>query len=443
VSELQKSTFLGYPKGLFLIAGTEFWDRFSYYGMMGLLVLFLSDTVANGGFGWQQPDALRLYGIYTACIYFTPVLGGWIVSRFLGERRSLASGGILIVLGHLLLGASAYWSITNVWVIYSFYGGLTLIMLGTGLLKPAISSIIGGLYAPNDPRKDSAYTIFLVSIFLGGFVANFIAGTLGEKLGWHAGLAAAGFGMLLGLLFYFYKQDVWLGDVGKECLYHTQARRVTRLTTQEKSRITVLVIIGCAAVVYAVLFYQKGGMLHLLAKQNTDRVIAGFEIPATWLLSISTGLFIIFAPFSDKLWNWAERHHFKLDLPTKLAIGLALLTAGYIFQICGLYERQASATATSSVVWLIATYLCFGCGDIFFWPASFAAVSRLAPEGKASLAFGIYYVVFGIGTWLSAEVGVLSYKFDQGVIFMGLLVLGSSAAVLLYLLRPFLNRAAQ
>lgn len=492
-----RDSVFGYPKGIFLVGGTEFWDRFSYYGMMGLLVLFLSDNLETGGFAWSEPSALRLYGLYTAAIYITPVFGGWLTAKWLGERRAVLFGGILIVLGHFCLSGPAYlpilfdslsgapmdaalhsidvafgqvlpdaqvksaltsaalnYGVSSDWLLTayvsiscSFFGGLGFIMVGTGLLKPAISSMVGAFYRHDDPNKDSAYTVFLVCIFLGGFLANFVAGTLGEKVGWHYGLSAAGVGMALGLGFYMVKQRAWLGDIGTQPASKRAPSPATgqspKLSAPERSKILVLFLAAVAAVIYASIFYQKGGLLHFIAKQNTDRVVFGFDVPATWLLSISTGLFIVFAPLSPKIWAWLEKRGIVLDLPRKLAFGLAILGLGYLFQLLAYYERLASADGLSSIWWFVPTYLCFGIGEILFWPVSYAAVSRLSPPRYTSLAFGCYYIVFGIGTWLSAEIGVLAFEYQHNMVFLSLMAMGGGMAVLMLLLRSAMNRASE
>lgn len=489
----------GYPKGLFLVAGTELWERFSFYGMLGLLVLFLTDPVMNDGFGWSEADALRLYGIYIALVYITPTFGGWLASTKLGEQRCVLWGGILVTLGHFCLGGPAYLpflfekisgvpvhdviasaglprgllfvneamqadlqsavdrltgsevgaqvvQVAYVCTSLSFWAGLSFIIFGTAFIKPTVTSLVGKFYEKDDRQRDAAFTIFLAAVYVGAFAANFVAGTMGEKLGWHYGLSAAGAGMFFGVLFFILLRRRYLGDVGKYAGNRKPtkagAERV-KLTASERSKLNVIVVGSFFSIVYAFAFYQKGGLLHLITNAQTDRVVIGFEVPATWFLTISTGFFIALAPLFARLWIRLEKTGRSPDVCQKLAIGLALLAIGYVFQLGAAYERDLAVDGKSSILWVVATYICFGLGDIFFWPTMFAAVSRFSPERLVPFVFGAWYSVFGIGTWLAGEFGALAYDVGQKAVFWGILLACCFSAAALILLRPSIKRASR
>lgn len=488
----------GYPKGLFLVAGTELWERFSFYGMLGLLILFLTDPVGDHGFGWSESDALRLYGIYIALIYITPTFGGWLASTRFGEQRCVLWGGGLVTLGHFCLGGPAYFPFlierfTGVPVqdaiveagfarglifvsqtmqadlaaaleqltgsssggmavqaaylctSLSFWAGLFFIIFGTAFIKPTVTSLVGKFYDKDDRRRDAAFTIFLAAVYVGAFAANFVAGTMGEKLGWHYGLSAAGAGMFFGILFFFLLRRRYLGDVGlhaENMKSKTRGSKRLRLTLEERSRLNVIVVGSFFSIVYAFAFYQKGGLLHLITNAQTNRVVAGFEVPATWFLTISTGFFITLAPLFARLWIRLEKSGRSPDVSQKLAIGLALLAVGYAFQLGAAYERELVADGKSSILWIVATYVCFGLGDIFFWPTMFAAVSRFSPERLVPFVFGAWYSVFGIGTWMAGEFGALAYTVGQKTVFWAILLACFLSAVALLLMRPWIRRAS-
>jgi POT family proton-dependent oligopeptide transporter len=206
-------TWFGYPKGVFLLSFTEMWERFSYYGMLALLVLFLTADVAHHGFGWERDDALKLYGFYTGLIFTAPLLGGWIANNYWGERRCILVGGILIACGHACMAAPR---VLPDFAAAGFFGGLGLIILGTMLLKPTISSIVGQFFSQTDQRRDGAFALFLVGIYVGEIAGVFVAGYLGERVAWHWGFGAAGIGMTLGLLVYTANQDRYLADLGRK-----------------------------------------------------------------------------------------------------------------------------------------------------------------------------------------------------------------------------------
>lgn len=492
---MNQATLFGHPKGLFLVSGTELWERFSYYGMLGLLVLFLTADSGIGGFAWSSAAALKLLGFYSGLIFAVPAIGGWVTSRWLGERRAILYGGLLVALGHVLLGGPVYLLgiagaisgldigsalnapglrfdrlfpddefLTSVvaaypgvsdpggflaWLrlgyvlkLWSFLLGLVLIVIGTGLIKPSVSSIVDRLYDKDDSRRQSGFTIFMVSIYVGSFTANFVAGTMGEKIGWHVGFSAAAIGMLIGIAAYVIGQKKYLGNVGMI----PQAREFAHLKSthhaldrKERRRIALLLIMGAHTVLYALAFYQKGGLLNLYAKENVDRVVLGFEIPATWLLTISTGIFIFFAPATIR---WLGRRVPNANAIAKLAMGLILIGSAYLLLAAAETLRLAAAGGESPVVWLAMTYVLFGVADILVWPAQISAAAALAPRQFVSFSVGAWYLTIGIGATLTGYVGALSSGFGHLAVFVGLAAVCSLAGVLLIVFRPALQRLA-
>ena len=421
-----QNTILGHPKGLFLVSGVELWERFSYYGMLGLLVLFLTASTSTGGFGWSTETALKLMGAYTGLVFAAPAIGGLISNRYWGERRCIFVGGLLVAGGHLLLGGPVYFPLLidtigssntaailhadglsfealfidaatlqpmladageNIEVtrslllayhlkVWSFLIGLALIVLGTGLIKPTVSSIINTLYAPEDKNRQNGFTIFMVSIYIGSFSANFIAGTLGEKIGWHVGFTAAAIGMVIGVTAYLVGQQRYLGDIGVQPQNARTSAQESRppLSKEHKQRIGLILLMGAFTVLYAVAFYQKGGLLNLYTSKLVDRTAFGFEIPTTWFLTISTGTFIIFAASINRLW---QRWFPAADALQKLSLGLLLIACGYV--VMGTADYARDADVGTSAIWMALTYVFFGLGDIFVWPAQIAAAAALAP----------------------------------------------------------------
>jgi POT family proton-dependent oligopeptide transporter len=482
-------TWFGYPKGIFLVAFTELWERFSYYGLVGLLVLYLTRTTGEGGFGWAPADAVRLYGFYTGLIFCAPVLGGWLANQHFGERRCIVWGGAFIVFGHVLLGGPAYWpDLAGRWAgvdaaaalrgagivlgelfpetatweklaafagdpaalpalrfayvasAWSFMGGLVFIVLGTAFIKPTISSIVAQFYERGDPRKDSAFSVFWMCIYLGTILGYFVAGALGERLGWHYGFMAAGVGMSLGLAVHLWKQQAWLADLGAAPVARDPAVAAEPLSREERDRLAVLFVQSAFVVVYAVAFYQKGGLLNLYGREHTDRMLGGFEIPATWFLSINPIVFVLAVPVFDAVWRRLAARGVRVAAATKLVFGLVVLASGYLFMLGAVQEAGPGLSEKSSLFWLLGLYLMFGIGDALVWPVQMSLASKLAPPRYTALTIGGWYIVVGVGTWLTALVGPLAYRVGFEHVFYGLISACLLAAALLALLRPALAR---
>ena len=473
------------PRGLYLVSITEFWERFSYWGMLGLLVLFLTAAPAEGGFGWSTAQALSLYALYTGAIFSAPAVGGFLASRYFGERRSILWGGVAVACGHLLLTGPvvAPWLVTAatgipvdrlIWqcgyalgqilpgaavadalssgrcasqalpaqaLSLAYFGqawtftlGLILIVVGTGFIKSTVSSIVGKLYEEGDRRREEGFAIFMAFIYVGALCSNLVAGTLGEKLGWHYGFAAAGLGMAAGLVWYVLRQRAVLGDIGMAPDRAARPALQPGDRRKERERILLAILMSLFVIIYALAFYQKGGMLNLETKAHVDRTIRGFEVPATWLLSVSTLTFILLSLSASRLWKRLAAQQRDPDPLGKLLGGLAALAIAYALLLAGLSEKQADGSF--SLWWLVAMYVLFGVGDLLVWPVQIASVSRLAPARHAAFAVGSWYLTIGIGSWLTGTVGSLGARSGIAVAVTVLVALLLFSVLLLFFLRP-------
>ncbi|MBL8267988.1 peptide MFS transporter [Steroidobacter sp.] len=481
-----------HPAGVYLVSATEMWERFSYYGITALLVLYLTAPVVADGFGWSAPEAIRLYGLYAGLAFAAPAFGGWVSSSVLGERRCILWGGAAIMLGHVLLGGPAYLpallgafsgvpveevlrqsalvqgrllldsaqreglrlallnvtgsdanlgAVSAAYVLrsWSFFGGLALVIVGTALIKPTISSIMGKLYAPDDPKRVFGFTLFMMGVWTGSFCANFVAGSLGERFGWHLGFMAAAVGMAIGLGAYAALQRKLLANIGERPDHTGSMRtwfaRFTRLTPAEKHRLRVLAMLSAFTVVYGIAFYQKAGFIHLLVRESVVRDIGGFEVPAAWFLSISTGGFLLFAPMVSYVMARARR---QPDAAQCLVMGLASLACGYvIFLLAATWA--ADANGMLSMAWIVAAYLCFGLGDVFIWPPQLAAVTALAPASMTSFIVGLWYVTVGAGAYGAGLVGAWARETGTQTGFTVLLVMLVVATLLAFALRRWMT----
>jgi POT family proton-dependent oligopeptide transporter len=482
------------PPGLYLVAITEFWERFSYWGMLGLLVLFLTAAPASGGFGWSSADALTLYAIYTGAVFSAPAIGGLLASRYFGERACILWGGVAVTIGHFLLSGPAVgpWLIelSTGWPVaqwlnhcdiplgkifpsaevrlaletgrcagndggqasvalayrlqaWTFMLGLVAIVAGTGLIKSTVSSIVAKLYEPNDVRRDEGFGIFMACVYLGALTSNLVAGTIGELLDWHYGFAVAGIGMALGLALYLARHEQLLGDIGKQ---PDRAQPVDAAANREvpphvqRGRIIVAILMSVFVVLYAMSFYQKGGLLNLETREHVDRVVFGFELPTTWLLSISTLVFIVLTLPAARLWRYLSARNREPDVVAKLALGLAALACGYGIFALGLVEKTMSADGRFSLWWMVGMYALFALGDLLVWPTQLAAVSRLAPPRHVAFAVGSWYLTIGLGSWLTATTAPINDRFGISAVALVLMSLCGAAALLIWLLKPWVMR---
>jgi POT family proton-dependent oligopeptide transporter len=429
----QKELF-GHPVGLYVLFFTEMWERFSYYGMRAILVLYLvaNTTDANGGLGWSNGEALALYGWYTMLVYVASIPGGWIADKFLGQKKSVLYGGILLVFGHSILAVEQMWA---------FYTGLGLIIAGVGMLKPNISTMVGGLYKQGDIRRDKGFTIFYIGINVGAFLSSLIVGYVGEVHGWHYGFGLAGIGMAAGLIQYLAGQK-HLIHVGN--FLGTSKNKIEKeamkkpLTKNEMDRVVVLFISFLLVIVFWGAFEQAGGLMNIYASEKTNRMLMGWEVPASWFQSLNA-MFIIFLGTSVAAY-WATRK-LKGKLSTslfKMILGLIIMGAGFFFMTAaaGQYESNGS----SAMYWLVLAYLFHTVGELCISPVALSYITKLAPLKYASLMMGVYFAMTGFGNKLAGLLGEASESLGEYTIFTGIAVFCIIFGFLVMLFRKKLEK---
>ena len=406
----------GHPAGLYVLFFTEMWERFSYYGMRAILVLYLvaETTQGNAGLGWSNGEALALYGWYTMLVYVASIPGGWIADKFLGQKKSVLYGGVLLVAGHSILAVEELWA---------FYSGLGLIILGVGLLKPNISTMVGGLYKQGDIRRDKGFTIFYIGINLGAFLSSLIVGYVGEVHGWHYGFGLAGIGMTLGLVQYLLGQK-YLKNVGN---FYGDSENIEDLETMkkplskiEKDRVIVLFISFLLVIVFWGAFEQAGGLMNIYAKENTNRMLMGWEVPASWFQSLNA-MFIIFLGTSVALY-WANRK-LKGKVSTslfKMIIGLIIMGTGFFFMSAA--ASEFNTTGASAMYWLVLAYLFHTIGELCISPVALSYITKLAPVKYASLMMGVYFAMTGFGNKLAGLLGESAEGLGELTVFTGIAI---------------------
>jgi len=420
------------------------WERFSYYGMRALLVLYLVSETTKGGLGWTSESASHLYGWYTALVYITPLIGGYLADRFLGTNRSMILGGLIIAAGHFTLAVPT---------IHTFYLGLLLIIIGTGFFKPTVSTMVGQLYCEGDPRRDSGFTIFYMGINLGALIGTLICGYLGESAdwGWHYGFGAAGVGMVLGLIVYSYLRPRYLKGIGDAPTTREKAARNAAkqpLTAVEKRRVLAILILSVFVIFFWYAFEQAGSSMNLFALNNTQRQLWSFEIPASWFQSINAAMILLAGPVFASLWIRLAKRGREPSSPTKMAFGLFLLGAGFVFMVIGALHTKGGQLV--SPFWLTMAYTFHTFGELCLSPVGLSLVTKLAPTQFASLLMGAWFTAnFAANLIAGYTAGAMDQvaKGTYFTVFGGLadfylifVVTSAAAGTLLLLLTPFLKK---
>ena len=444
--------WFGHPRGLSTLFFTEMWERFSYYGMRAILVLFMTNAVATGGMGLDDVTATAIYGLYTAAVYVVALPGGWIADHLLGLRRAVFWGGSVIAIGHFTLAIPH---------IVAFYVGLMLIVIGTGLLKPNISAIVGDLYPEGGARRDAGFSIYYMGINAGGFLGPLVCGYLGETVDWHLGFGAAGVGMVLGLIQYSLGER-HLGTAGElrpEMAVPARRSAATRalirtlegvvglgliaaalqsigairlslvgfvdwtgffivllagayllyvvllggLTTVEKKRVGVIAVCFLAAACFWSGFEQAGSSMNLFADRLTDRVISGWEMPASWLQSVNGVFIILLAPLFSALWLWLGARN--PSIPGKMGFGLIFLGIGFAVLAWG--SVNATLENPVSPVWLVVTYFFHTIGELCLSPIGLSSITRLSPARYVGQMMGIWFMGAALGNLVAGRVAGL------------------------------------
>ncbi|HZI15105.1 MAG TPA: peptide MFS transporter [Myxococcus sp.] len=425
----------GHPRGLYLLFFTEMWERMSYYGMRGLLVLFLTSQTA-GGFGWTRKEALDLYAIYTGLVYLTPIVGGYIADRFIGQRKAVVFGGTVMMIGHLLLALPS---------VAMFYAGLGCLIIGNGFFKPNISTMVGGLYAQGDGRRDGAFTIFYMGINIGAVLGNFICGTLGEKVGWHYGFGAAGVGMFLGLVAFLALQRKLLGPVGLAPVKREAAPAVVQqtgekkgFTRQEIDRVVAILIIAVFVIAFWTGFEQAGGLMNLYTNEKVDRTMLGWEVPTTWFQNFNSAFIVLLAPVFAGLWSWLAARGKDPNPAVKMGLGIILLSIGFVFMLGASKESEAAGKAAAW--WVIMAYLFHTMGELCLSPVGLSMVTKVAPARIVSAMMGVWFLANAAANYLAGKIGGVSEALGEYEVFLYITIGTGIAGVILLVLSPIVKR---
>lgn len=423
----------GHPAGLTTLFLTEMWERFSYYGMRALLVLYMVEPAAGGGLGFDVSKATRIYGVYTGAVYFTNIFGGLLADSLLGARLAVLIGGIIIACGHFSMALQA---------LPSFYAGLFLIVIGTGLLKPNISVMVGKLYREDDPRRDSGFSIFYMGINLGAMVAPLVCGYIGQRISWHLGFAMAGIGMTLGLIQYVAHRKR-LADVGgrptkdARALAGKKTSPPQSLSHEDKRKLVVVLMLCFFSLFFWMAAEQAGSSFNLFAERHTRTEFLGVSFPSSWLQSVNSIFILALAPIFS--WLWLRMGRRQPSSPVKFTFGLLFASAGmFVIAIASLFINDGKV----SPLWLIAVYFIHTIGELCLSPVGLSTVTKLSPARMVGLMMGVWFLAASIGNYLAGTAAGF-YQDSNTALFrlfgsLGLIALVGT--VLLFLLLPFLKR---
>jgi len=487
-------TFLGHPRGLMTLFFTEMWERFSYYGMRAILLLFMTTAVAEGGLGFGPEKAGPIYAMYTSLVYLASLPGGWLADNVLGQRKSVLWGGIVIMTGHILLALHG---------MTFFYSGLACVVIGTGLLKPNISVIVGQLYAPDSDRRDAGFSIFYMGINIGAFVSPLACGYLAQspafrsilegwgldpKNSWHWGFAAAAVGMFLGLVQYVLTGH-HLGTAGLEptpprdaaeeqmrrrklrngliglglavaaivgfawarpelmteknvddgykvvlfgivILFFGKLFLVGDWTPSERARLATIFVLFCGAAVFWGIFEQAGSTLTLFADQSTNNSVFGWRFPSSWWQSMNAVMIIVLTPVFA--WWWLKSARFNLSYPTKFAVGLLFVGLGFLLLVGG--ASAAKNGVRVSPLWLFGVYLLHTIGELWLSPVGLSSMTKLAPARVVSLMMGVWFLATSVGNYLGGSVAGYYEKFELPTLFGAVAASGIVMSLIMFAL---------
>ena len=477
------TSFFGHPRGLSTLFFTEMWERFSYYGMRALLMLFMTASVAAGGLGFDTASAGAIYGLYTSMVYMATLPGGWIADRLIGQRRAVLYGGIIIAAGHFSM------AFPN---LSTFYLGLFLIVVGTGLLKGNVSVIVGQLYSEKDQRRDAGFSIFYMGINFGAFIAPLICGYLGQNVNWHLGFAAAGFGMLVGVVQYVLGGK-YLGQAGlKPATTGAAAAAAKRTATiaglaiaiavvafgigsytgrlaigptqvadgagygllilvlvffgwllfspgwtpEERRHLYAITLFFLAAALFWSLFEQAGSTLNLFADRDTRTSVFGWSFPSSWFQAVNSAFIWIFAPVFA--WLWLRLGTRQPSTPIKFSLGLLLVGAG--FAVLVVAARLAQNGVQVSPMWLIAVYLLHTFGELCLSPVGLSAMTKLAPARIAGLMMGVWFLATSVGNFMAGRVSGFYESMPLPTLFLTVASVGIIAGLIMLMLFPPVKR---
>lgn len=444
----------GHPKGLYLLFFTEMWERFSYYGMRAILILYLTKKFIEGGLGMDEKYAMLLYGYFTGFVYFTPLIGGWLADRYLGKRLAVTIGGITMMLGQFtLFGLN---STTGLYI------GLLLLIIGNGFFKPNISTLVGGLYKDGDSRRDAAFTIFYMGINIGAMIAPLIIGVVTDNMfattnedgsisyGYRYGFLVSGIGMLLGQVIFNLLGPKYLGDLGTKpvgAVSDTEVAKVQKSINpetgkeldekDEKQRISVIFILLIFAVFFWAGFEQAGSSLSLYTDKYIDRSIGSFEIPTSWFQSVNPLFIVTLAPLFTLF--WASPIGRRLTTPVKMGVGMIILGVGFLFMIGAVAERSANGDVDdvnnkAALMWLIMTYLLHTIGELCISPVGLSVVTKLSPPKLASVLMAVWMLSSFFANIVGGYIASYVETMGAGEVFTYIAGFVSVCGVLLILL---------
>lgn len=472
---------LGHPRGLFIIFAVEMWERFSYYGMRALLTLFMTATVAQGGLGFSTQRSGAIYGLYTAFVYMVALPGGWLADRLLGQRRAVFLGGCIIAAGHFSMAITS---------TSTFFLGLVLIVVGTGLLKPNISAMVGELYPEGGARRDAGFSIFYMGINLGAFVAPLICGPVGERINWHFGFALAGIGMVLGLVQYalggkYLGQAGLKPNAGDDPAAQSRPRQIVigglallvllvglvwagvitlpveklangtgilivslvllyfifqltggGLDGMEKKKMLAIFVLFLFSAIFWSGFEQAGSSLTLFARDVTNRFMFGRELPVSVLQSVNPLFIIAFAPVFAWLWLKLSSRRREPSAPAKFSLGLVFLGLGFGVLVWAsmLSQGPNGQVIKVSPLWLVVTYLFHTFGELCLSPVGLSTVTKLAPHRKVSQLMGIWFMSLSLGNLMAGLVAGQFQNFPLPQLFGAVFATTAGAGLILALL---------
>jgi proton-dependent oligopeptide transporter, POT family len=411
-----EQTLWGHPKGLYILFFTEMWERFSYYGMRAILILYLTAKTSeiNPGLGWDKVSALELYGWYTMMVYVMSVPGGLLADRLLGQKKTVMLGGFLLCIGHFVLAFDAVWA---------FYTGIILIVLGVGALKPNISTMVGGLYQKGDAKRDTAFTVFYIGINIGAFAAPLIVGYLGEVINWHYGFGLAGIGMALGQIVYLWGQK-YLKEVGNFVPIKKEegTNKKVKLSQIEKDRMIVLILSFIIVIVFWGAYEQAGGLMNLYARDKIDRVMFGFTVPTSFLQALHAFYVILIGMPIAYLWTqWRKKGKEDSSL-FKMGIGTIITGMGFLLLAGAAIETASTIDGKASIYWMYGAYLLHVIGELSISPVALSFITKMAPIKYASFMMGAYFMVTGLGNKVAGLLGEAAQSAGEYTIFISVFI---------------------
>jgi POT family proton-dependent oligopeptide transporter len=443
--KLSGKNFLGHPAGLYVLFTTEMWERFSYYGMRALLVMYMTNYLlvdparAADVLGYKSLEAFlvgvfgpmniqqmssQIYGLYTGFVYFTPFFGGIIADKIIGQYKTVYLGGILMAIGHFLMASEKM-----------FLLALLFLILGNGCFKPNISTQVASLYPEGDPRRDGAFTIFYMGINLGAFFSPLICGTLGQTVGWHYGFGAAGVGMLVGLVSY------WLGSglIPHDTLVEKKGAEESRkLTKEEWASVFVLIVLCVLNIMFWAIYEQQGNTLQLWADEKTNWRMLGWDIPSSWFQSFNPLMIFIFAPILNMFWAWQSKRGKEPSSVVKMGIGCLLCGGAYILMI--LAAKTVPGAEKGSVLWLVGTVLVFTMGELYLSPIGLSLVTKVSPKPIMSMMMGVWFLSSFIGNYMTGYIGTFYTKMPKETFFMLLCGFGIGTGIVFFAIKGQINK---